>query len=81
MTIKFKKPETVLPEDYKVVIIRYRDKIAFKGSFPYEVGSAYRYNGQWWMTGHYDNDSFREHSEITGWAYYGYNFQKEQTNG
>lgn len=76
MNIRLKKPENQLPEENKTVIIRYREKKE-DPHLPYELGSGYYYNCQWYLNG-FNPASFNTYYEVTGWTYYSYHYQKLQ---
>lgn len=63
--------KNTLPEEYKVVIIKYRYKKATENHPIYEIGSAYYYNKEWWVN-FYNPHTFSKEYEVLGWDYYKY---------
>lgn len=59
-----------IPEEFKIVVIKYRYRNSDKNAPKYELGSAYYHNG-WWVNFH-NPCSFSENYEVLAWAEYNF---------
>ena len=59
------------PEEYKQVIIKYKYKHKRPINLPYEIGSAYFHNNEWWVN-FYNPFTFTKDYEVLGLCNYDY---------
>lgn len=57
------------PEEFKLVVIKYRFRNKTKHHPDYEIGSAYYHKGEWWVNFH-NPITFTENYEVLAWAEY-----------
>lgn len=70
MIINWNFPDLKMPEVHRQVMIKYRYKgRTEENGLPYEVGSAYFYDNEWWVNYH-NPITFSKEYEVIGWADY-----------
>lgn len=71
MTLNFNELDS-MPDESKIVIIKYRRKDEERRkNHPFELGSGYRYRGEWWV-GFTNPINFPNIYEVLAWANYDY---------